>query len=380
MSDSMENNYRQCALTVMDNIADPDITFDEKGISNYYYSFKKAEAEQVFTGAAGEQKLNELVARIKKAGENKPYDCLLGLSGGVDSTYVAYKAKQLGLRPLAVHFDNGWNSELAVQNIQNIVTKLDLDLHTLVVDWEEFKDIQLAYIKASVIDIEAITDHAIISTLFRLCKKHSIKYVLGGSNIVTEYLMPPTWLFNKADHINLKNIHRQFGTVPLKTFPLFDTRLKKYCEMVLKTEWVSFLNYIDYNKKEVKATIAKELNWRDYGGKHYESIFTKFYQAYILPQKFNVDKRKPHLSNLICSGQVTKEEALQELEKPLYNELEFKQDYQFVLKKLDLTPEEFENLMKLPAKSHQVYGVETSLFERYPALKLIKPIIGFIKK
>lgn len=372
--------YQQCRLTVMDNIADPDITFDEKGISNYYYHFKKAEAEQVFSGKEGTQKLQALISRIIKEGEGKPYDCILGLSGGVDSSFVAYKAKQLGLRPLAVHFDNGWNSELAVQNIQNIVTKLDLDLHTLVVDWEEFKDIQLAYIKASVIDIEAVTDHAITGTLFRLCKKYAIKYILGGSNVSTEFLMPKTWIFNKSDHINLQNIHLQFGSVPLKTFPLFDTRLKKYCDMVLKTEWVSFLNYMDYNKKEVKATIAKELNWRDYGGKHYESIFTKFYQAYILPRKFKVDKRKPHLSNLICSGQITKEEAMEELRRPLYDAQEFKRDYEFILKKFELTHDQFETYMHQPSVNHESYGTEMSLFKRYPVLNIVKPLIKLLKK
>ena len=160
--------YRQCTLTVMDNIADPDITFDEKGICNYYYDYKKAESESVFTGEAGSKKLHVLAEQIKKDGQGKPYDCLIGLSGGVDSTYVALLVKQLGLRPLAVHLDNGWNSELAVMNVENIVTKLGFDLYTLVVNWEEFKDIQLAYLKASVVDIEVVSDHAIFATMYKL--------------------------------------------------------------------------------------------------------------------------------------------------------------------------------------------------------------------
>ena len=377
---AQDAGYRQCSLTVMDNIADPNITFDENGVSNYYHAFKKAEREEVFLGEEGDKKLHALIAKIKKNGEGKPYDCIMGLSGGVDSSYVAYKAKQFGLRPLAVHFDNGWNSELAVMNIENIVTKLDLDLYTLVVNWEEFKDVQLSYLKASVIDIEVVTDHAITGTLFKLAKKYGIKCVLSGSNISTEYLMPRTWIFGKSDHINLKDIHKKFGTVPLKTYPIFDTYLKKYCKNVLQAEWTSFLNYMPYNKQEVKETIARELNWRDYGGKHYESIFTKFYQAYILPTKFHVDKRKPHLSNLICSGQMTREQALEELKKPLYTPEELRKDYDYVLKKFDLTKEEFENIMKLPIKKHSDYKTETSMYSRYPILKPLKPIAKlFIK-
>ena len=375
-----EQPYKQCALTVMDTIADPDIRFDENGVSNYYHAFKKAEQDLVFTGEQGQQKLDDLISKIKEDGRNKPYDCIMGLSGGVDSTYVAYQAKKLGMRPLAVHFDNGWNSELAVMNIENIVNRLNLDLHTLVVNWEEFKDLQLSYLKASVVDIEVVTDHAISATLFRLAKEHKIKYLLSGSNVSTEYLMPPSWIFNKSDHINLRAIHRQFGKVPLKTYPVFDTKLKKYCLDILKVQWLSFLNFMPYNKAEVKKTIAAELGWRDYGGKHYESIFTKFYQAYILPTKFHVDKRKPHLSNLICSGQVTRAEALRELEQPLYPADMLKTDYEYVLKKFDLSAAEFEAIMRLPVKRHADFPIERSLFERYRILKPIRPLVRLVKK
>ena len=375
MSKNPLRAYQQCTMTVMDTVADPGIRFDDKGICNYYYEFKAAEKERVFTGQAGERKLQALVDRIRNDGKGKPYDSIMGLSGGVDSSYVAYQAKRLGLRPLAVHFDNGWNSELAVMNIENIVSKLDLDLYTLVVDWEEFKDIQLAYLRASVVDIEVVTDHAISATLFRLAKKYKIKYVLGGSNVATEFIMPPTWIFNKNDHINLKAIHQAFGKVPLKTYPLLDTLLKKYSSAVLKSGWVSFLNYMPYYKEEVKKTIARELEWRDYGGKHYESSFTKFYQAYLLPEKFGIDKRKPHLSNLICAGQLTRETAFAELEKPLYREDELKQDLAFVLKKFGLSTEEFEAIMRLPVRKHSDFPVETSVYDRYWMLRLVKPLV-----
>jgi N-acetyl sugar amidotransferase len=376
----MNERYQQCSISVMDTIADPDIVFDERGISNYYYEYKKAEADWVFTGTEGEKKLDEAIDKIKKAGKNKTYDCILGLSGGVDSSYVAYLAKQYGLRPLVVHFDNGWNSELAVKNIESMVNKLGFDLYTLVVDWEEFKDIQLSYIKASVIDIEVVTDHAITGTIARLSKKHGIKYSLSGNNVVTECIMPRSWVFNKDDHINLRAIHKTFGTKPLKSYPLFDTYLKKYMHNVLSAESIKILNYVPYNKQEVKDFISKELGWRDYGGKHYESVFTKFYQAYILPEKFKVDKRKAHLSTLIFSGQISKEQVIAELQKPLYTPEDFKIDYDFVLKKFDLTDKEFQKLMQNPVKKHTDFEVETSLFSRYPLLKLIKPISRLLLK
>jgi N-acetyl sugar amidotransferase len=358
-------NYRQCTVTVMDNIADPDITFDEKGICNYYYDYLQAEKESVFKGEAGEKKLNELVTRIKADGKNKRYDCLIGLSGGVDSTYVAWLTKQLGLRPLAVHLDNGWNSELAVQNVENIVTKLGIDLYTLVVNWQEFRDIQLSYLKASVVDIEVVSDHAIFATMYKLAKEKNIGYILSGTNVVTEHIMPSSWLYKKMDFRNLKDIHAHYGKINLKTYPTFDFAKYVYYSAVLKLVPVSVLNYVPYNKKEVKEIIKKELGWRDYGGKHYESLFTKFYQAYILPEKFKIDKRKAHLSTLICSGQLTRNEALEELEQPLYNEKDLALDKEYVIKKLGLTAAGFEAIMKVPVHKHTDFKTDTRLKENY---------------
>ncbi|HRF25100.1 MAG TPA: N-acetyl sugar amidotransferase, partial [Chitinophagaceae bacterium] len=309
---------------------------------------------------------------IKKSGKGKPYDCIAGVSGGVDSTYLVYIAKQLGLRPLVVHMDNGWNSELAVKNIESVVNKLGLDLYTLVVNWDEFRDIQLAYLKASVIDIEVVTDHAISGTIARLCKKHGIRYSLTGNNHVTEFTMPSAWTFNKNDHVNLLDIHKQFGSVPIKTYPLFNSNLKRYVRWVLKTESVGLLNFIPFNKQEVKNIITNELGWRDYGGKHYESIFTKFYQAYILPEKFKVDKRKAHLSTLIFSGQLTKEQALAEIALPLYEPSNFKTDYEFVLKKFNLSDDAFKKIMNAPVRSHYDFEIEKSVYEKFRILKLLK--------
>jgi N-acetyl sugar amidotransferase len=373
--------YRQCSLTVMDNIADPRITFDEQGVCNYYHEYQEAVRKEVHTGKEGEEQLAVLVEKVKKAGEGKPYDCLIGLSGGVDSTYVAYLVKQLGLRPLAVHLDNGWNSELAVKNVENIITKLGFDLYTLVVNWEEFKDIQLSYLRASVVDIEVVSDHAIFSTMYKLAKEKNIGTIISGTNIVTEYIMPPDWLYQKMDFTNLKDIHDRFGNIKLKTYPTFDFKKYVYYSAVLRLTPVSILNYVPYNKKEIKEVIKRELGWRDYGGKHYESIFTKFYQAYILPEKFHIDKRKAHLSTLICSGQLTKAEALAELAAPLYKPADLKADKEYVLKKLGLSEEEFEAIMQLPVKKHQEYKSDKKLKASYMNL-LIKtePLRKTVKK
>ena len=357
--------YRQCSITVMDNIADPDIYFDDAGICNYYYDYRMVEARDVLKGEAGEEKLNTLVEKIKKEGCDKPYDCLIGLSGGVDSTYVAYLVKRLGLRPLAVHLDNGWDSEMAVKNVENIITKCGFDLFTLVVNWEEFKDIQLSYLKASVVDIEVVSDHAIFASMYKLAKVNNIGYILSGTNVVTEQIMPPSWLYKKMDFANLKDIHNQYGNVKLKTYPTFDFKKYVYYSAVLKLTPVSILNYVPYNKAAVKEIIKKELGWGDYGGKHYESVFTKFYQAYILPQKFKIDKRKAHLSTLICSGQITKEEALKELELPLYTDAGLKGDMDYVLKKFGLSASEFDDIMKLPVQKHEAFKTDKHQKESY---------------
>lgn len=363
--------YKQCAISVMDNISDPDISFNKDGICNYYDDFLKAEKDHLLNGAAGKIALEKIIDKIKNDGKGKPYDCIIGLSGGVDSTYVAYLCKVYELRPLAVHFDNGWNSELAVMNIENIVSKCGFDLHTLVVDWDEFKDLQLAYLKASVVDIEVATDHAIFATLLRLCLKFNIGYSISGRNINSEFVMPKSWLFNKHDHKNLLDIHRQFGKKKLRTYPLNDTLLKKRLQFK-KVQEVNILNYVDYNKTETKLKIAKELGWQDYGGKHYESLFTKFYQAYILPEKFKIDKRKPHLSSLIFSGQLSKAEALEELNKPLYTKEAFEREKDFVLKKFELSNAEWERIMSQPPRKHTEFAIELPIDQQYKWMVPIK--------
>lgn len=375
---SVISNYQQCLNCVLDVQDDPEITFNEEGVCSYCSNYAKQELEFVKKGEEGERALETLVNQIKESGLGKPYDCILGVSGGVDSTYLAYQAKKLGLRPLAVHFDNGWNSELAVSNIENIINRLGFDLHTFVIDWDEFKDLQLSFLKASVVDIELLTDHAIITKLYQLAIKHNIKYILSGTNVVTEAVLPSPWIHNKRDHIHIRAVQEKFGTVPIKTFPLFTSSLK-WLVVWKGIKSASLLDLMPYNKKDVKKIIATELGWRDYGGKHYESVFTRFYQGYILPTKFGIDKRKAHLSNLICSGQITRGEALEELSKPGYDEATRKSDYEFVLKKLDLSREAFEAIMKAPVRKHTEFPVENSIYDRFPWLKIVRPIWQKIK-
>lgn len=361
----------KCILGVDD---DPDIFFDENGVCNNCYIYDESVKKYLVKGEEGQKKLDLMVQEIKKYGKNKKYDCIIGVSGGVDSTYVAYLTKQYGLRPLAVHLDNGWNSELAVKNIENILNKLEIPLYTYVLDWEEFKDLQLSYFKASVIDIEVPTDHAIVACLYKTARIHGLKHIIAGWNIVTEGFLPDSWVHNKMDVMNLKDIHKKFGTVKLKTFPLLGFFNFLYYQYVLGIKTFSFLDYLHYNKDDTKKLIMEKLGWRDYGYKHYESIFTRFYQGYILPTKFKVDKRKSHLSTLICSGQLTREDALKLILNPPYDSELLIQDKEFVLKKFSLINKEFENLMDLPIKRHNSYSSYMNIYSK------LKPLVRIYKK
>ncbi len=375
---STDPGYRQCSISVLDNIADPDITFDSNGISNYFYEYEEKEKTEVFTSTEGELKLQEMIERIKADGRGKPYDCITGISGGVDSSFLVLKAKTWGLRPLIVHFDNGWNSEIAVQNIANIIAKTGFNLYTIVVDWKEFSDLQLAYFKASVVDIEVPTDHAISGTMQKLAAKFKLKYILSGNNVVTEAILPPSWIYNKNDYVNLLDIHKKFGRYPIRTFPLFGFKEQYFYGEARQIRTVKPLNLLNYNQTSAKETITKELGWRDYGGKHYESVFTKFFQAYILPEKFHIDKRKAHLSNLIFSGQVSRGEALAMLAEPLYEPTALRNDKEYVLKKWELTEAEFESIMRKPRVEHQAFDIQKPIYDIYPALKLFRPLKKFL--
>jgi N-acetyl sugar amidotransferase len=373
--------YQQCAISVMDTIADPAITFDDKGICNYYYDYKKVEKAHVFNGAEGKQKLDALVSRIKESGRGKEYDCILGLSGGADSSYLAYLAKQVGLRPLVMHFDYGWNLELAVQNIENIIKKLGFNLYTIVMDWEEMRSLQRSYYRANVLDLDVPADHMIFGALYQTANKFGIRHILSGKNIVTEAVLPGAWNYNKFDLVNLKNIHRQFENGSLKKLPALGVWEFGYYAAFKKIQLVDMLDLVDYNKKEIKELLARELGWRDYGGKHYENIFTRFYQGYLLPVKWGIDKRKAHLSNLIFSGQITKQQALEELSQPPYERALIMEDMEYVSKKLGFTLEEFIQVINQPNRSHAEFGTDARQRKLYwSIIKSVSPATGLLRK
>ena len=329
--------------------SDPEIEFDENGVCNHCHIYDKRVKSSVFTGEEGTRRLEEIVTKIKKDGAGKKFDCVIGVSGGVDSTFVAYKVKQLGLRPLAVHLDNGWDSELAVNNIHKVLKTLDIDLHTHVMDWEEFKDLQLAFLKASTPDSEIPTDHAIVSLLYQMAEKIDVKYIVIGRNVRTETHIAPAWSMGHFDWKYIESVHRQYGHVPLRTFPHRSRRQDLYYRE--KHQWISILDYVDYVKKDAVKILERELGWQYYGGKHFESIYTRFFQGYILPRKFGYDKRRGHLSSLICSGETTREEALEALKEPSYPLEMQEEDREYVIKKFGITEDEFEQIMNLPKKT-----------------------------
>ena len=356
----MTVKYQICNRCVMDT-TDSDIMFDEKGICNHCRQYDESVKRFVFDGEEGKEKLNHIVNEIKKSGKGKEYDCIIGVSGGVDSSYVAYKVKELGLRPLAVHLDNGWDSELAVKNIELFLKKLDIDLDTHVLDWEEFKDLQLSFLKASTPDSEIPTDHAIWTVLYKMADQIKTKYVIFGCNIRTESHLPRSWSHGHMDWKYINSIQHQFGKLPLNTFPYMN--FVRYNKNLLHHKSINILNYLDYSKKDAMKILENELGWKYYGGKHYESIYTRFYQGYILPRKFGYDKRRMHLSSLICSGEITRSEAMDELKNESYPKELQNQDKEYVIKKFGITEGEFEGIMNLPKKRFEDYpSYEKSIY------------------
>lgn len=356
----------------MDNQNDPDLVLDAEGICNHCRSFDAAIA-RLPKGEAAVKHFRDTITMIKESGRNKKYDCIIGISGGVDSTYLCLLAKKEGLRPLLVHCDNGWNSELAVKNIENIVRVTGFDLHTLVLDWDEIRDIQLSFFKAGVVDIELPYDYALIMTSFKAAEKYGITYVLTGHNVVTEgTYLPKRWRHDKYDIINIKAIHKKFGSVRFRTFPHYS--LIRQSVLVRKLKHVSLLNYTSYDKAAVKEKIKLELGWRDYGGKHYENVFTRFYQGYILKEKFGFDKRQFHLSVLVQAGQISREAAMAEYKLPGYDPALLQVDKEYVIKKLGFTAPSFEAYMTAPVHRHDEYPTAQKYWERYFKL------IGLVKK
>jgi N-acetyl sugar amidotransferase len=338
-----------CTRCIVDDTV-PGITFDENGVCAFCKIHDQLE-DKYTLNENSELTLKRLANKISNEGKGKKYDCIVGVSGGRDSTYTLLNTVKLGLRPLVVHFDNGWNSEIAVQNIKNACNALGVDLYTHVADWEEFKDLQRAFLKASVSDAEVPTDWTIFSVLFKVAAKEKIKYIIHGHSFRTEGTTPLMWTYMDGRYV--KYIHRKFGTGKSKSFPVMGLMGYLYYTLIKGIHQERILYYIPYDEKKVMDLITSELKWKDYGGKHYESNYTAFFQAYILTRKFNIDKRKLHYSALIRSGQLTREQALEKVQVDPYKGGTELLDY--CLKKLDFTKDEFEKIMNEPPKSFNDY-------------------------
>lgn len=346
--------YRQCTRCVMDT-SDPEITFDEQGQCNHCTEYYERLSKLTYEGGRTDKELPRLIERIRKAGRRKEYDCVIGMSGGTDSSYVAYMARKLGLRPLAVHLDNGWNREEAINNIRNVCSKLDIDYESVVLDWEEFKDLQLAFLRASIVEVEIPTDVAILGALHRIADQVGVKYIISGGNYATEGILPESWFYDPKDARLLRAIHRRFGKRKLKSFPTFSFRQELYYKLLKGIRLIYLLNHVPYSKKQAMELLEMELNWKYYGGKHYESKFTGFAQTYIQHVKFGIDYRKATYSTQICTGELTRVEALELLKSPPFVPDIINDDITYVCKKLGITAAEFENIMNAQPKTYRDY-------------------------
>lgn len=364
MSDVVD--YRQCLRCVMDT-SDVDIKFDENGFCNYCTEFIKRSAFVVNESTHSKQTRLMGLTKLVVASRNRKskYDCIVGVSGGVDSSWSLIHAKKIGLNPLAVHMDNGWNSELAQSNISNLVKILNVDLYTHVVNWEEYKKLMEAFFMSNVIDIELLYDNAMLAVNYQIANKFGIKYILAGTNQATEGLkMPPTWNWFKFDKKNIREIAKLNGIYKFKTFPSIGTFQYVYYEFVKKIKWISFLDFIVYDKNEAIAEMVLNYGYKPYPFKHYESIFTRFYQGYILPNKFGVDKRLVHHSSLVISNQLIREDALLDLKNPPYPSVhDLENDLNYFLKKMGWTREQLDVYIRKPGVSHLNYPSELKLWK-----------------
>jgi N-acetyl sugar amidotransferase len=345
---------------------DAKISFDASGVCDHCNNFYKKVLPTWHTDERGAKALAEIVDKIKKQGEGKDFDCIIGMSGGIDSSYLTYVAKErLGLRPLVFHVDAGWNSQIAVNNIEKLVDKLGLDLYTEVIDWEEMRDLQLAFFKSGVPHIDTPQDHAFFATMYKFADQHDIKTILTGANLSTECVRNPIeWMYYQSDDIQLRDIHSKFGTRPLRNFPITNIlRHKVYLKYIRGISVVTPLNYVPYMKTEAMQLLAEKFGWQPYPQKHFESRFTKFYESYWLPKKFGFDTRKVQYSSLILTKQMTREEALGKLSHPAYDESTIAQDFEYVATKLGISAEELQGYMDAPNKSYKDYKSQESVYQ-----------------
>jgi len=358
--------YQICAKTVMDTASDPNIRFDKNGISNHYWDFQNLVRPNWHTDKKGRKKLEKMIAGIKKAGQNREHDCIMGMSGGADSSYMLHvMVKEYGLRPLIFHVDGGWNSEIAVSNIHSMIEKLGLELYTEVINWEEMKNFQLAMFKSGVPHIDIPQDMAFVGVLYKFAHKHDIPFILNGGNISTEcVLMPLEILYWGTDMAQVGDILNQFGTSPMPTYPFVSIFYHKlYLRYFRGVKVFKPLNYMPYIKKEAMALLESKYAWKPYPQKHFESRFTRFFEGWWLPTRFGYDMRRNQFSSLILTGQMDREEALERLKKPALDPSVAEQEFNYVAAKLGISPEELQAFHSLPKKFYWDYKNRRLVFE-----------------
>lgn len=367
--------YRICTRCVMDT-SDGHIEFDADGVCSHCLKFERVAKTNWFPGEEGKRKWQDIVERIKASGKGKDYDCILGLSGGVDSSYLAIKLKEWGLRPLVVHVDAGWNSELAVANIEAIVKYCGYDLHTHVVDWEEMRDLHLSYLRAGISNQDVPQDHIFFSSLYHFAIKNGIECILSGGNLATEGVFPDSWHGTAMDAINLKAIHKKYGTSKIKNYKTISFfQYYIWYPLFRKMRTVRPLNYMPYDKELALDELKRTVGYKPYARKHGESQFTKLFQNYYLPVKFGYDKRRPHYASLIVSGQMTREVALEKLSEPLYEADQLELDISYFCKKLRISRAEFEGFMIAPIHHYTDFP---NWEGRYRVLKWLQSFVARI--
>ena len=358
-----ERACQMCTRCIMDT-TDPDISFDEQGICNHCTSFIDRLQSRKYVKGESEAEWNRYVEVIKQHGKGKQYDCIVGISGGVDSCYTAYLCKQHGLRALLIHMDNGWDTEIAVNNIITLAKELDFDYMSYVLDWEGFKNIQLAYLKASSVDLEMPTDVAILACIYEVAAKHKIKYIISGGNLSSEGILPLHWGYHSYKDMKMYNhIVRKYSNISIKKVPVIGLLKESWYRFFYKIKTLYILNYIDFNKDVAKKYLMDNLNWKDYGGKHHESKITAFWQGYVMYEKFGMDYRKAIFSSQICLHQISREDALKKLEERPFSDEKIKEDKKYIAKKFGITNEELEQYLKLPPKTYVDFPNNKKLIE-----------------
>ena len=360
----MMRPYQVCTNCVMDT-TDSQISFDERGVCDHCRTFRSHTLPAWDTGERGRRELDRMVERIKAEGKGKDFDCIMGMSGGIDSSYLTHIAKvELGLRPLVFHVDAGWNSQQAVNNIEKLVDGLGLDLYTEVIDWEEMRDLQLAYFKAGVPHLDVPQDHAFFATMYNFAAKYGIKTILTGANISTECVRNPTeWMYFASDVRQLLDIHGRFGTRPIKNFPLSNIlRHKVWLRYGRGIKVLRPLNHVPYEKEAAMDLLVAKYGWQRYPQKHFESRFTRFYEGYWLPRRFGYDTRKVQYSSLILTAQMTRDEAIERLKGPAHDEATIAQDFEYVATKLGIPVSELQGYFDAPKHTYRDYRNQEHTF------------------